>query len=53
MYVHKLKNERREMSHTQLLELYKVIVRCDGHHSVHFPRPSAHHVTWRLKKWGD
>ena len=47
MYVHTLKNERHESEYTQLLILYKIIVRCEQRDGP--PRPSAHHVTGRLK----
>ena len=46
MYVHTMKNERRKNEKHKLL--YKIIVRCEQRDGP--PRPSAHHVTGRLKK---
>ena len=36
------------MSNTQLLELYKIIIRCDQRDGS--PLPTTHHVSGRLKK---
>ena len=48
IYVHTLNNVRREGVRTSNIQLYKIIVRCEQRDGP--PRPSAHHVTGRLKK---